>query len=182
MTAKNETLYRDAPFIDKLDRIDEAWVPDCGGGAIARLRAENVRRDRQLWYLTTALWLTLSICVLGIATFRQAPFIFVVGFIAVRDVLIMLWVSRDRAGQAQQAIDEIVRLQGIDRIARETRLRAAVAAWNAEADGWAARLATFEWLSLRQGRTMREGYRLRESRRHLMAEIEALRDVGHAAA
>jgi len=182
MTAKNETLYRDAPFIGKLDRIDEAWVPDCGGGAVARLRAENARRDRQLWYLTTALWLTLCVCILGVATIREAPFIVFIGFIAARDVLIMIWVSRDRAGLAQRAIEEIQRLQGAERIACEERLRAAVAAWNAEADGWAARLAATEWLSTRQGRMMREGYRLRESRRHLMAEIEALRTGSHAAA
>lgn len=166
MPARTETLYRDAPH-PALVRIDEASVPDCGSAAIARLRAENGRRDRLLWYLTTALWLTLCVCVLGIATFRQAPFIVLGGFVAARDVVIVLWISRDRAGLAQKAIEEITRLQGAGRIAREARLREAVAAWNAEAADCRAR---------------REAHQLLERRRFLVAEIGELRGGGHAAA
>lgn len=181
MAARSESLYRDAPF-EALDRIDEASVPDCGSGAIARLRAENERHEQVLWYLSSALWMTLSICMLGIAAFRQAPYIVLVGFLAARDVIIILWVSRSRAESAQKAIDEITILQGADRIAREERLRTSIAAWNAEREEWRVRMENSEWLSSRQGRLQRDAYQLRERRRFLIAEIVAFKGGGYDAA
>jgi hypothetical protein len=181
MARRTEVLYREAPC-QPLEPIDEASIPDYGCRAIGSLLAENERRDRLLWIPALAFWMALAALVLGIATFRQMPLIAIFAFVAARDVAIVIWVSRDRAGLVKKAIEEIMSLQGAERIAREIRLREAIAAWNADASDCGCLLMSTEWLSISQHNLLREAQRLGDRRQSLIAEIQALRGDPHAAA
>lgn len=180
MSARLESLYRDAP-VRKPEPIDASSIPDCGAGGIARLRAENDRREGRLWHLSVVLWLALSVCALGVAVFRQAPYILVIGFFAARDMIYVVYRNRGRTGLAKLAIEEIVRLQGVERIAREERLREAVASWTSDLSDAEVRLESTEWLTDRQHDALQEIRFLHDRRRSLLLEIEALRGDARAA-